>query len=161
MTVPIRFRRSNSKVTRLSSSLSSLTFAQARIPYVGIPSCAAMLKYAIKEVAKETRPSPAGSKIRDTYRIVIRGKITFAARRIVFIRKLRRIDGCFCMVGLLPFFSLSLCTGNCPVSAFLSVRKTALFQPFPLYGKLRFFSLSLCTENCPFFTGLYSFWPFL
>ena len=48
----IRFRRSNSSVTRLNSFLSSLTFAQALTPYIGIPSWAVMLKYAIKDVAK-------------------------------------------------------------------------------------------------------------
>ena len=49
-----------------STALSSRTFAQARIPYTGIPNCENIAKYEITEVAKETLPVPRGKRILDT-----------------------------------------------------------------------------------------------
>ena len=75
----------SSCTTRDNFLLSSLTFAQARIPYVGIPSCESIRKYDTNEVANDTRPVPSGRRMRDTYGKVISGKINDESVRMVFI----------------------------------------------------------------------------
>ena len=72
-----------------SRSLSSRTFAHARTPYTGIPSCATMVKYDIIEEAKETVPVPSGPRTLDTYGNVIRGKRMEETVRRLFMMKLR------------------------------------------------------------------------
>ena len=82
-----RFIYNNSCTTRLNSSLLSLTLAVARIPYVGIPSCAIIRKYATKEVAKLTLPVPDGDNILDTYGNEMSGNIIDESDKIPFIIK--------------------------------------------------------------------------
>ena len=48
-----------------SFSLSSLTFAQARIPYVGIPREANIVKYVMTELANATFPFPTDKSTRE------------------------------------------------------------------------------------------------
>ena len=84
----------NSCAVLVNASLLSLTFAQALIPYVGMPSCANMEKYVIRDVAKETLPVPIGNKILETYGNVINGKINCDMVKIAFIMKLSLNDLC-------------------------------------------------------------------
>lgn len=58
----------------VSFSRSSRTLAHARIPYVGIPSEANMVKYEITDVAKFTFPIPSTKRVREIYGNVISGK---------------------------------------------------------------------------------------
>ena len=77
---------------RLKFTLSSLTFAHALIPYVGMPNDANREKYDATDVANATFPSPSGANILDTYGYVIKGKMNDDIFNIVLKIKLILID---------------------------------------------------------------------
>ena len=93
--------KNNSCTVLVNFSLSSLTLAHARIPYVGTPNCAIISKYVIKDVAKEIFPIPSGFKILDTYGNVINGNKNADIESITFIIKLYVTD------RLSAFFTIS------------------------------------------------------
>ena len=96
-----KFMKNISCAVRVSSSLLSRTCAQARIPYVGMPSCANIAKYEITDVAKETFPVPSGNKMRETYGKVMRGNMNCDIVRMAFMTKFNLSDF-FIFYSLLP-----------------------------------------------------------
>lgn len=84
----IRFIIISSCAVFVSFSRSSRTLAHARIPYVGIPSEANMVKYEITDVAKFTFPIPSTKRVREIYGNVISGKINEETVSMAFIMKL-------------------------------------------------------------------------
>ena len=97
----------SSCATFVKSRLSSLTFAQALTPYVGIPNCANIQKYDINDVAKETFPIPSGCKTREAYGKVTNGKITDDNESTAFIIKFNLIDVFSCFFVLTSFIVFS------------------------------------------------------
>ena len=83
-----RFIIISSCVVFVSFSRSSRTLAHARIPYVGMPSEANIVKYDITDVAKLTLPLPSTKRVRDIYGNVISGKINEETVSMAFIIKL-------------------------------------------------------------------------
>ena len=91
----------NSYTVFFNFSSSSLTTAQALIPYVGIPSCDIITKYVTTELANETLPVPAGSSTLDTYGNVISGNKKLDIVSIAFIIKFSFNDFCLLIITAL------------------------------------------------------------